>query len=400
MNLTRLGRVGGGVQNAASFLEELAELGLISQFHVVAFRNTPLGDLVKRLGGPHLLLNRTGRERLAFDLQCRQVFKKGQVCFTFFGAPWYRSRGYLLNVSGVAFSNLYYPELPFWQFLPLPARIIKHIRDTGRMLGCSWPDYWIFETDTMARRAHELAGYPQERVGVVRMTPSKLVSPERITPSKRLEFTERIGDGVALLFLAGPNPNKRISFVAPAVSTIQEQQMLNTPVKIVTTLDNSSGYYRTVEQEFRRFELLNNWVNLGPVPPEDVASLIDACTIVCLFSALESFSNNCVEAWMMKKPLLVTNVDWARDSCGDAAVYVDPRNSSQVASAVRRIATDHEYRESLLNNYSRQLRSYPTRRDKCLSYLDHLRKARDLGFLPASERHGMCRFRCKNRLAG
>ena len=388
------------MQNAASFLEELSEIGGVERFHIVTFNDGPLAQLVERLNFPHLFLKRTPTSRFLFDIQCRRYYRRGEVCFTFFGPPWYGSRGYLVNIGGVAYSNLYYPEVPFWRFLPIHSRMTKHFVDCGRMFGCSWLDYWIFETEAMAERATTLAGYPAARVGVVRMTPSKLVSPDRVDFGKREAFRRRIGAGLSLLFLAGPNPNKRIANIAPAVAVLRNRSVLKERLTIVTTLEPTSAYCEHVAREFRRHNVFESWINLGPIPPDDVASLMDACSIVCLFSALESFSNNCVEAWVMRKPLIITDMDWSRDSCGPAAVYVDPHNAEQVASAITKIGADERYRNAVLGEYSKQLAVYPSRRAKCDAYLEHIRRAQSLGLISRAERRSICRFRCRKACIG
>ena len=111
INLTRIGFNDGGSQNACSFIQELSNQGDLSDYFVVAFKDTNTGRLAQKLGFDNILINRNIRERVYWDFFCRKYFAKGQLCFTFFGSPWFRSQGYLINLTGVADSNLYYPEI-------------------------------------------------------------------------------------------------------------------------------------------------------------------------------------------------------------------------------------------------------------------------------------------------
>ena len=396
INLTRLGTNDGGSQNACSFLQQLSEIGDRKRYCVVAFKDTAAGNLTQKLGFDNILIGRNVSERIHFDLSCRKFFKRGQLCLTFFGAPWYKSRGYLVNVSGVADSNLYYPEIPFWKHCTIPQQAYKYVKDRGRMFGYSGADYWIFETEVLAQRAVDLAGYPKDRVATVKMSASAFVSPEKVSQEVCESFKKRIGEGFSLLFMAGANPNKRITCVAAALAEIRANGTIKAPVRAVTTLDPDSNYCRTVEGEFRRLGVEDAWVNLGPVAFDEIPSLIDACDVICLFSVLESFSSNITEAWAMKKPLLASDYDWARSACGNAAMFVSPENASQVADAVVRLM-QHDERKKLLDLYGAQYKTHPTASERCRQYLECMEAAKELGSLSREECKAVRKFASRRR---
>jgi len=87
---------------------------------------------------------------------------------------------------------------------------------------------------------------------------------------------------------------------------------------------------------------------------------------------LESFSNNFIEAWKMRVPLVVTDSDWARDACGEAAAYVDPEKSRLAISSVEAVLFDPNVREDLVSAGDQMLASYPTANEKSVAYLDLL----------------------------
>ena len=133
---------------------------------------------------------------------------------------------------------------------------------------------------------------------------------------------------------------------------------------------------------FLYFCIEKYFCNIGPVNPEEVSSLIHVVNAVCTFSRLESFSNNFVEAWAMGKPLMVTDADWARDSCGNAAVYVDPENAAGTAAKMKELIDNSTLSEELVVAGRRQLQIYPTAEQKCKLYLDCIDKAEQLGPCP------------------
>jgi glycosyltransferase involved in cell wall biosynthesis len=169
--------------------------------------------------------------------------------------------------------------------------------------------------------------------------------------------------------------------------------MTDAPLKVVTTLDPRSGYYHALRREFQRLHVDDAWVNIGPLAHADVPSLIQACDVVCLFSVLESFSSNFTEAWAMKKPLLVSDADWARSACGKAAMYVSPTDVSRLADALIRL-TRPAVQAELLKQYGRHFRAYPTAEGRCRQYLECMETARRLGCISTAESKSLRQFRC------
>jgi len=69
----------------------------------------------------------------------------------------------------------------------------------------------------------------------------------------------------------------------------------------------------------------------GAVASRDIQSLYDEAHVLVNLSDLESFSNNYMEAWKANVPLLVSDRDFAREICGESAIYCEPHNVGQIA---------------------------------------------------------------------
>ena len=184
---------GGGLQNVLSFLHILCEDKEKRDSFVAVVRSGTTEDkLCKSCGIEVIEVKNNLISRLLFELTHKKHFSFGQSCFTFWGPPMLGSKGYLVNIVGCALSNLFYPEINFWGQFPFLGRQKKELKDIYRRKIFTCPDYWIFETPILAKRAVELCGFPAERVGVVKMTASALVSPEKIKPKRRGYF-EKLG---------------------------------------------------------------------------------------------------------------------------------------------------------------------------------------------------------------
>jgi glycosyltransferase involved in cell wall biosynthesis len=383
LNFSRVAQ-GGGVQNSLSFIENLKFVDEISKYVIVARKESEVSKKAIYEGYDVILVQKN-----EMDFFSRNKFSKGQICFTFFGPPWVSSIGYLVNVCGVAYSNLFYPEIDFWSYYGGVQKIKRNFKDFCRYSNVRFSDFWIFETESLAERAKKLAGFPDDRVGVVRMSPSTLVAPERIRESWVSEFESMLTPGsFRMLFLASDNPNKRIVNVAKIVNKILENSDLDMPIEVITTLNEDSEYFKEIYKEFKKLQIEDRLINIGPVSFEKVPSLISASSCMCLFSVLESFSNNMVEAWRMGVPFVVTDSDWARSEAGNAAIYVDPEDVDASSNKILGLLADPLlYEQFILNGY-KQLEKFPDSMEKTKKYLHFMEAAEQKGFI-GGERRGI-----------
>jgi hypothetical protein len=87
--------------------------------------------------------------------------------------------------------------------------------------------------------------------------------------------------------------------------------------------------------------------------------LYEQIDFVFLLSKLESFSNNIIEAWNFKKPLLISDEIWSRSICSNAAVYVPRNDVGQIVSSIEKLIEDKIFHNLIIENGSRQILSYP-----------------------------------------
>lgn len=370
-------RRGGGLQNSLSFLKVLAEDSKQKEEYIAVVRkNSQIQQICKEHKIEFLDVVDNAWGRLKFELSCRSHFGKGQICFTFFGPPMLRSKGYLINIVGCAYSNLFYPEVNFWGHLKFFNRVKAELIDSYRKHVTACGDYWIFETDVLAKRAVTICNFPQDRVSVVKMTPSKLVSHEKVDVCLKTFFDNKIPKRFRFLFLSDAHPNKR-QHLLPILAN--ELQQLTKNFCFVTTMNIASEYSKKIMREISNKKLDIYFYNTGPVKPENVASLIDACNSICCFSVLESFSNNFVEAWRMGKVLIVTDADWAKNSCDDGALYVNLDDIPETARKMYALISNENYQKDLIGAGIKHLDTYPTASEKNQKYYECIQRAAELG---------------------
>jgi glycosyltransferase involved in cell wall biosynthesis len=99
---------------------------------------------------------------------------------------------------------------------------------------------------------------------------------------------------------------------------------------------------------------------MGSIAKEDLPSVYKASDVVFLLSALESFSNNIIEAWTFKRFLIISDEEWSRSICDSAAIYVSRNDPSKIASELLGLIQEKRIRTKVEYAAEEALVSYPS----------------------------------------
>ena len=89
-------------------------------------------------------------------------------------------------------------------------------------------------------------------------------------------------------------------------------------------------------------------VFLGHVDSDRLARLLSASVALVYPSFFEGFGIPIIEAFHAETAVITANVTSMPEVAGDAAVVVDPHQVDEIAEAMHRLATDEEFRNSLI----------------------------------------------------
>lgn len=83
-----------------------------------------------------------------------------------------------------------------------------------------------------------------------------------------------------------------------------------------------------------------------------------SCDIVMLASLYEGFGLPILAAQAVGRPVITSNLFSMPEVGGEGACYVDPYSVKDIRKAVRRIVSDNDYREQLIDKGSNNVKSY------------------------------------------
>ena len=372
LNLLPL-KVGGGVQVALDFIQNAQNqsLGKQHEWLVVASDDTPFAEIcsASNFQKSHIVKNNI-LSRAWFELfGCGRIVQGFQpnVVFTLFGVHWWGERT-VPQVVGCAFPYLAYKDAinlwdsePFFERVRLKASIWHNTRQLHNA------DAVVFETAVMAERTTRNLGLDIQKTHVVHPACSSLVTPKQSHSETAIRCSD-LPDGYRILLIAGHSPHKNVFFL-PRVAEVLKKRERMQDVVFVSTLAPEDSKTRLFLIDADQRDVASMIYNFGPVPQEGCAELYSAVDAVILPSRVESFSNTVAEAWTMKKPLLVSDLDWAREACGDGAQYFQYDDATNAARAIVDLRGGGNRSSQLIDAGKRMMGKYPTSAERFQQYM-------------------------------
>lgn len=235
--------------------------------------------------------------------------------------------------------------------LSLPFRIGQALRARALRRSLRATDLVLCQTRVVERRLREALGFRGEAYVC-----GSAVAPAGGAGSPR-ELPRAARERFKLLCLSQFYPHKNLGVLLEVFE--RHASFLGDVVCLTTVAPHQHPSAAGFLDAVRSRGLSDSIVNLGEIPRETVGALARACDAFFLPTLLETFGLPFVEAMEGGLPILASDRDFAREVCGDAAVYVDPQDPDAIARAIRNLVDDEGMRRRLVEaGRARQGRFY------------------------------------------
>ena len=165
-----------------------------------------------------------------------------------------------------------------------------------------------------------------------------------------------------LLVLSSYYPHKNLEILNDIIVGLRKRNIDD--IRFTMTLPKPD-FEAAISQDNRA------WIqNLGPQQPEECPRLYLESDAVLLPSLLECFSANYVEAMAMRRPMITTNLGFARTVCGDAALYFEPMDGADALGKILELRHNTSLQQRLVEAGRRELRRFGTATERASAYLD------------------------------
>jgi glycosyltransferase involved in cell wall biosynthesis len=359
--------VGGGLQVALSFINELKGLNSSHAYHI--FLSQAVDKQIDQKSFPEhfhfYLIERSPaalktRKETVEQLNTLEEEIKPDIVFSVFGPSYWKPKAN--HITGFADGWVYNPDSVAYDRLPLLKRwkMKLHGRYKSYYLKKD-ADYFVMETEDAKQKLSQVIGIEKDKIFVVGNTYSTVFDDKSYLDDNNkfyIKLPPKQDDEFRLMYIAHNHINKNLKVITDLLPLLEEQN-----IKFVLTLD---------EESFKNLfpKQIDRIINLGPVSQKSCPSVYQQCDALFAPTLLETFSAAYPEAMKMKKPILTSNYSFAKDVCQDAALYFDPLNPVDIAQKIKQLIADKTLQKEIIEKGDNRLKQFETARSRAEKYID------------------------------
>ena len=359
---------GGGQNVGLNFINGLKKESFPEiDFYFAVAKDTQIEKRLKENGFTNILsLSQNAGKRILQEITKVNLYianNKIDAIYTCFGYALIKKS--VCQICGVADSNLLYPEVDFWEGYTGLSKLKKRIIDGYRLWGYKRARGLIFENKAMETRAKLIFG-PACKSIYIKPSFSIKNEKEEAVPLSNSDQT-KLG-----LFFCGWQRNKGIMKIP---EMLNEARKIGFPliVCISASLDYSDQVCLDFLSEVNKYQVGDLIIYLGTIKKNQIKDLYEKVNYVFLLSKLESFSNNIIEAWYYKKPLIIADEEWSRGICNEAALYVNRNEPKEIIDSILLASSDKTINR-IVKEGTKEFLTYPSIEQKVTEELAYVKE--------------------------
>ena len=356
--------VGGGVQVAISFINELKNLETTNSYYI--FLSKEINNQIDKNDFPtnvhFYLIDKSPaslkyRKTITKELDDLETEIKPDIVFTVFGPSYWKPKA--IHISGFADGWVYNPDSIAFNRLPF----FKKIK---MKLHCAYKAYYlkkdsdflILETNDAKNKISNLLNINKNNIFVVGNTYSSLFKEDQYLDEDNENYIKLPETkNFRLMYIAHNHVSKNLIILKKLINYFEDKN-----IEMILTID-----YNSYDKLFPNKP--KNIINIGPVSQKSCPSIYAQSDALFAPTILETFSASYPEAMKMNIPILTSNYSFAKDVCGDAALYFNPINEKDIISKIDELVGNKNLRETLTKNGEKQLMKFETSVEKAKKYI-------------------------------
>ena len=358
----------GPIQVTISFLQECISFNQ-HEYHILSSKT--LSKEINKINYPdnfnfYEIYHHPMHDGVYDSWKSRRFLKKLEerinpdVVFSVFGPSYWVPKS--PHLQGFAQSHHIYPESPFFQILSWKRKIkwsiIRFIHITA-FKKCG--KYFVCETKDVSERVITLLNVPDSNVFTVTNTCSANFYEHKFIKNNELLPMPSTNE-FRLLCLCSYMAHKNLQIIN---SLVQILKTIIPDYKVLFILTVDEMNYNKNFTEYAKESI----INIGRIPVDKCPQLYSECNAIFLPTLLECFSANYPEAMIMKKPILTSDLPFARAICNDAALYFNPLSPKDIAEKIKNIIMNNTLYNELIEKGNKRILFFDTPKKRTEKYL-------------------------------
>uniref|UniRef100_UPI0032173814 glycosyltransferase n=1 Tax=uncultured Draconibacterium sp. TaxID=1573823 RepID=UPI0032173814 len=357
-------KMGGAIQVGISFINEIREERKHC-FHIVLSKEISQQVNTKQFPSNFSFYDYSVKANRVSAYQGKNKFLsqlenaiKPDCVFSIFSPTYWKPRS--LHIAGFAAGWTINPDSIAFRQLKIVDRIKKNLQNYLKLkLSITQTDIFIGETQVVRERLNKFGKFPINKIHVVGNTFGSHFNKVINTADFRLPI-KRESDEFRFVTISANYPHKNLKILKSVIPILRRKKV---NVKFILTLPN---------QEFNQiFSDFDDYIiNLGPVPINACPGIYAQCDALFLPTLLESFTASYPEAMIMQKPILTSNLDFAKDICKDAAEYFEPLNQQDIVQKIMNLINNEKRYNELIRLGLDRVKDFPTAKKRAEKYIE------------------------------
>jgi glycosyltransferase involved in cell wall biosynthesis len=358
--------VGGGVQVALSFINELKELDTGNEYYIFLSQSISKQINQKKFSKNFhfYLIERSPaslktRKKTISQLNALEFEIQPDIVFSVFGPSYWRPKA--KHIMGFAVpwvlqkDSVAYGELNFLKRIKM--RLWVEYVSYYSKIGVS---HYIIETEDGKNKLSNVLGIEKNKISVVGNSCSAVFNDSDYLLKNNPNYIQlpvRGCNEFRFLLISHNHPHKNLKIINQVIPLLKSYN-----VKFILTVDEES--YNLLFPDKPKQVL-----NIGPVNQESCPSLYCQCDAIFLPTLLEVFSATYPEAMKMEIPILTSNYSFSKDVCHEAASYFNPLDPIDIADKIKMLISDQTLQINLVKKGVKQLKYFETAKSRAEKYI-------------------------------
>lgn len=193
-----------------------------------------------------------------------------------------------------------------------------------------------------------------EKIDVVFSAAKEIFHP--LNEEEKVLTKKKYTDGKEYFVYAGAiHPRKNLMNLLKAFSVFKKRQQTN--MKLVLT-GRLAWKYESFSERLKTYKYRNDVVMTGYVKEEELVKIIGAAYGMVYPSLLEGFGVPVLEAMQSDAPVITSSNSSMQKIAGDAALYADPNNFTDIADKMMLLYKDENLRKELIEKGRHSAKQY------------------------------------------
>jgi glycosyltransferase involved in cell wall biosynthesis len=218
---------------------------------------------------------------------------------------------------------------------------------------------YVVQTEDVQKRV--MAALKTKNVFKVSNTASSLYANFKKFDNK---LPAKQGNTIRFITITSYYLHKDLEIIPKVIRALENKGITN--VEFVITI-KKEDYSKYIEDN-------DKIINVGPVKPTECPSLYNECDFLFLPTLAECFSASYPEAMIMNKPIITTDLGFARSICKDAAVFYEAKNPISAANQIEKLINNKELQTKLISRGHEVLKTFDTPLQRAEKYLEICKK--------------------------